>query len=108
MKFGTFDISNIPISTLMSQIIFIKYLPPVRLQICTKIKSVQTLLKLGTFDVSNMQISILKLKKIFVKYLPPVRPKLIPKLKMLIKTIFDIKIEISIFEISSLPDFNKF
>ena len=30
LKFGTFNISNMPISTLMSKMIFIKYLPPVR------------------------------------------------------------------------------
>ena len=30
LKFGTCDISNIPISILMLKIFFIKYLPPVR------------------------------------------------------------------------------
>ena len=30
LKFGTFNISNMSISTLMSKMIFIKYLPPVR------------------------------------------------------------------------------
>ena len=30
LKFGTFDISSVPISILMSKIIFVKYLPPAR------------------------------------------------------------------------------
>ena len=55
MKFGTFDILNMPISILM---------------------------KFGTFDILNMPISILVSKMIFIKYLPPFRPKLVQKLKI--------------------------
>ena len=80
MKFGKFDISNIPISILMSKIIFIKYLLPV-LSVST-IENAQKLLKFGTVDISNMSVSILMSKMIFIKNLPPVRPKLVPKLKM--------------------------
>ena len=36
LKFGTFDISNMPISTLMSKIIFMKYLPPATLKFVLK------------------------------------------------------------------------
>ena len=66
-----------PISILMSKMIFIKYFPPARLKFVPKL-SVQNLFKLGTFDISNTQISILMSKIIFMKYLPPVRPKLTP------------------------------
>ena len=38
LKFSKFDISNIPISILMSKIIFIKYLPPVRSRLVPKLK----------------------------------------------------------------------
>ena len=38
MKFDTFDISNMPISILMWKIIFMKYLPPVRPKVVTKLK----------------------------------------------------------------------
>ena len=51
LKFGTCDISNIPISIWMLQNIFIK-----------KIKSAQNLLKFGTFGISNMTNSILILQ----------------------------------------------
>ena len=71
LKSGTFDISNIPISILMSKIIPIKYLTPVRAQIGPKVKSAQNLLKFGAFNISNMLISILTSKMILIKYLPP-------------------------------------
>ena len=38
LKFGTFNISNMPISILMSKIIFMKYLPPVRPKFISKLK----------------------------------------------------------------------
>ena len=38
LKFGTFHISNIPISILMSKIIFIKYLPLLRPKLVPKLK----------------------------------------------------------------------
>ena len=79
MKFDTFDISNIAISTLMSKIIFIQYLAPLR----PKIKSAQNLLKFGTFDISNIPISILMSQIIFIKFLPPVGPELVLKFEML-------------------------
>ena len=82
LKFGTSNISSVPtISILMSDIIFMKYLPPVSPD-KSQIKNAQNILKFSTFDISNMLISILKLKIFFTKYLPPVRPKLIPKLKV--------------------------
>ena len=37
-KFGTFDISNIPISVFMSKMVFIKYLPPVRPKLVLELK----------------------------------------------------------------------
>ena len=38
LKIGTFDISNIPISILMSKMIFVKYLQPLRLKLFPKLK----------------------------------------------------------------------
>ena len=38
LKLGTFDISNMPISILMSKMIFIKYLPHVRPKLAPKLK----------------------------------------------------------------------
>ena len=77
LKFGTFDVPNIPIS-----IIFIRYLSPVLAQTGLKIKSAQKLLKFGTSDISNMPISILMSKMIFIEYLPSVRHMFVPKLKV--------------------------
>ena len=65
---------TIPI--LMSKIVFIKYLPPVRPKIGPKMRGAQNLLKFGRFDISNMAIPILMSKIVFIKYLPPVRPKI--------------------------------
>ena len=75
MKFGTFVVSNMPISILMLKNVFMKYLPIVT--------NTQNLLKFGTIDISIMVISVLVSKTVFIKYLLPVRPKLVPKLKML-------------------------
>ena len=38
LKFDTFDIPNMPISILMSKMIFIKYLPPVGPKLVPKLK----------------------------------------------------------------------
>ena len=46
------------ISSLVSKIIFMKYLPPVG-QIGPQIKNAQNSLKFSTFDISNTPISIL-------------------------------------------------
>ena len=67
----------------MSEIIFFKYLPPVRSKLVPKLKTAQNLLKFGTFNISNIPISVLLSKIIYMKYLQPVRSKLVPKLKML-------------------------
>ena len=77
-----FGISNMSISILMSKIIFIKYLPPVRPKLVPKLKSAQNLLKFGTFNISNIPILISMSKIFFIKYLQPVRSKLVPKIKM--------------------------
>ena len=73
-----FDISNMPISILMSQINFVT----VRLNLFPKISSCQHLLKFSTFDISNILILVLMLKMIFIKQSPPVSPKSVPKLKV--------------------------
>ena len=83
LKFGTTDVSNMPISILMLKIIFMKYLPIVKPKTSPKIKNAQNLLKFGPSNTSSMPIPFLLSKIIFIKYLPPVRPKLVPKLKML-------------------------
>ena len=57
LRFGRSDISDMPISILMSIMIFIKYLLPVTPK-WPKIKRVQNLLKFGTFNISIMPISI--------------------------------------------------
>ena len=41
------------ISVLMSKIIFMKYLLPVRSKLVPKLKNAQSLLKFGTFDILN-------------------------------------------------------
>ena len=64
------------IAHIMSKILFMQYLPPVR----SKIKNAQNLSKFGTSNISSMLISILMSKMIFMKCLPPV---LVPNLKML-------------------------
>ena len=58
LKFGTFNISNMPISILMSKMIFIKYdlLGPN----WSKIKNVQDLSKFDTFNISIMLMPMSK------------------------------------------------
>ena len=65
----------------MSKMFFMKDLPPV--QIGSKMKNSQNLLKFSSFDVLNIPISILMSEITFIKYLRLVRRKLVPKLKML-------------------------
>ena len=65
LKFGTFDTSNLVTSYLMLMI-FINYLPPVRLKLVPVLKSGQSLLKLGMFDILTIPISNLMLKKRFI------------------------------------------
>ena len=79
LRFGTFDISNMPILILMSKMIFIKYLPPASPKFFPKLKMLRIYWNLGTFDISNIPILILMWKIIFIKYLPPVWPKLVPE-----------------------------
>ena len=57
LKFSKFDISNIPISILMSKIIFIKYLPPVRSRLVPKLKVLRIYWNLAQliFRVSRSQ-----------------------------------------------------
>ena len=83
LKFGTFNISNMPISSLNSKMILMKYLPPVRPKLVPKWKMLRIYWSFGTLDISNIPILILMSKIIFIKYVPLVRPKLIPKLKVL-------------------------
>ena len=49
MKFDTFDIWNIPISILTSNIVFIKYLPPVRPKLVVKLKVLRIYWNLAHF-----------------------------------------------------------
>ena len=41
LKFGTLDISNMPISIIMSKMIFMNYLPIVRLKFVPKLKGAE-------------------------------------------------------------------
>ena len=68
---------------MMSKIIYMKYLPPVRPKMSRKLRMLRIYRSLAQFNISSMPFSILMSKIIFKKYLPPVRPKLVPKLKML-------------------------
>ena len=124
LKFGIFDISNMPISILLSKINFIKYLQPVRPKLVSKLKMLSIYWNLTHLIFWISQCWFWWQKLFLMKYLPIARPKLVPKWKMLrfywnlinieiwknflIKIIFDIKIEIDIFEISNVPNFNKF
>ena len=83
LKFGTIDISNIPISILISKITFKKYFLPVKPKLVSKLKMLKIYRNLGIFDILSIPISILMWKLIFLNYLPPVWPKLVPKLKVL-------------------------
>ena len=80
MKFGTPNISGMPISILMSKIIFIKYLLAVP-KLLPKLNVLIIYLKFGIVDISNMPISILMPKIIFMKYLQIASPHWSQKLK---------------------------
>ena len=67
---------------IMSKIIFMKYLPPVRPKMIPKLKMPRIYWNL-TRDISNIPISVFMSKIIFIKYLPTAWPKLVPKLKVL-------------------------
>ena len=81
-KFGTFDMLNMLISILMSKIILIKYLPPVRPKLVPKLKVLRIYWNLAysTFKIWQPRFWC---QKWFKKYLPSVRHKLVAKLKML-------------------------
>ena len=83
LEFGTTDIWNISISNLMLEIVFIKYLPPVRPKLVPKLKMLRIYRNLGTFDISNIPILSLMWNIILMKYLPLVLPKSVAKLKVL-------------------------
>ena len=72
-----------PISILISKMIFMKYLAPVWPKLVPRLKMVRIYWNLGTFDISNIPISILMSKIIFIKYVPLAQPKLILDLKLL-------------------------
>ena len=87
-----------PISILMSKIIFKKYLPPVTPKLVPELKMIRIYWNLAhlIFRISRSQFWCQKL--IFKKYLPPAKPKLIPKLKVL-----RIFLKFGIFDISNIP-----
>ena len=62
LKFGTFNISNIPISILISKIIFMKYLPPVRPKLVAKLKVPRIYWNLAhlTFQICRCQFQCKK------------------------------------------------
>ena len=74
MKFGTFDISHVPISILMYNTIFYQIFANCWAQIGPQIKNAQDSLKFGAFEILNIPISILMYKNFFMKYLRPLRP----------------------------------
>ena len=83
LKFGTFDISNMPISILMTKMIFIKSLQPVRPKLFPKLKIFLIYWNLVhlIFRISRSQFWCQKL--FFINYWPIAKPKLFPKWKML-------------------------
>ena len=80
LKFGTFDISNMPVSILMSKMIFIKCLPRITPNLVPKLKMLRIYWNLAHL---NIQSQFWSQKLFFIKYLPIARPKLVPKWKML-------------------------
>ena len=127
LKFAKFGISNMPISILMSKMIFVQYLPPIRLRLVQKLKKLLIYWNLAHFIFWISWSRFWYQKLLFVIYLQIARHKLVPKWKMLwtywlkfyknwtlieifekIKIIFDINIAMAIFEISNMPNFNKF
>ena len=84
MKLDTFDISSIPISILMSNIIFIKHLPPVRSRLVPELKVLRIYWNLthSIFQICKCQFWCQKWFSL-MKYLPIARPQQVPKWKML-------------------------
>ena len=82
LKFGTFDISNIPISLLMSKIIFIKYLPLVRCKLVAKLKVLIIYWNLAhsIFQYVNLNFDV---KNGFYEIFTCCLSKLSPRLKLL-------------------------
>ena len=72
-----------PISILISKMVFMKHFPPVRPKLVPKFKMFRIYWNLGKVDISNIPILILMWKIIFMKNLIHVRLKLVPKLKVL-------------------------
>ena len=78
MKFGTFDISNISISILMSKMIFIKCLPPVRPKLVPELKVPRIYLNLAHSIFEIRQSQFWCEKCFFIKNLPVAWPRLVP------------------------------
>ena len=83
LKFSTFDISHLPISILMSKIIFVICLPPVRPKLVPKLKTLIIYWNLAHLIFWISRSHFWPQKSFFVKYLPTARPKLVPKWKTL-------------------------
>ena len=83
LKFGTFDILNTSIPTLMSKMIFIKYLSPARPKLVPKSKMLRIYWNLAHLIFRISQSWFWCQKLLFIKYLPIATPKLVPKWKML-------------------------
>ena len=92
LKFGTFGISNMSISILMSKMIFIKYLPP-RPKLVPKLKILRIYWNL-TYLIFWISWSRFWYQIFFIKYLPIAKTQLVPKWKMLRSDWNLIKIEI--------------
>ena len=52
----------------MSKIIFMKYLPPARLKLFSKLKTAQNLLEFSTSNISSVSVTFLMSKIIFMKF----------------------------------------
>ena len=76
LKFGTLDISNIPISILMSKMIFMKYVPAARGRLTSRLKLLKNSCLI--FDVFWILTAVSD-KSFFIEHLPQVVPKLVLK-----------------------------
>ena len=82
INIGTFDILNILILILMSKMIFIKYLTPVRPKLVQKLKYSEFIESwhIRYFKYANLDFDV---KRVFyIKYLPITRRQLVPKWKI--------------------------
>ena len=126
LKFDPFDISKLATLILMSKIIFIKYLPPIRFKLILKSKMLRINWNLAhlIFKYTNFSFNG------FYGILTNCKAKITLRLKLISNSfwyfkyfnlpimifakifrhsiIFDIKIEIDIFEMSHMSNFNKF